>query len=197
MVYILTPMLDDPRFDGFEAPMELFRSTPGGKRTSLDCEVTRLAPDWVPPRVSGIVRETNHYPCINLIFPAFSAYAVHCLKDMLTANGELLPLQAESGEFYFYNVTTVADVLDVGNSALSWLKPGIIAAEITSHSFVSARLNELLIFRIPQKPSQIYVTRPFVDSALRWNLTGMRFSKAWPVQPSTLPETIEVPVGSD
>jgi hypothetical protein len=187
-------MLDDPRFDGFEAPMEMFITTPGGKRDSLHFEVARLAGGWVPPEVKGTVSKVNHYPCINLGIPALSSYAVQSLKHLLVGNGEILPLRSHSGDFYFFNVTTVADVLDVENSALSWLKPGIIAGQISFHSFVPTALDKLSIFRIPQKPSQIFVTQRFVDVAFESQLTGMRFTKVWPVEAGAPPEVIEVPV---
>ena len=113
---------------------------------------------------------------------------------MLVGNGEVLPLRSKCGEFYFYNVTTVADVLDVKNSALSWLKPGIIAGAISYHSFIPTGLDGLTIFRIPQKPSRIYVTQAFVDRALQSRLTGMRFLRVWPVARGGALPVSEVPL---
>ena len=80
--------------------------------------VPPLAPFWTPQRVIGQVRPFNDYPCVDLIVPAFSRKAVDALRNLLEPNGELLPLVAEVGEYFAYNITTVADILDqneVGN----------------------------------------------------------------------------------
>lgn len=191
MIYILTSCLDDPRFSGFDGPVVPFKSIP--KHNSIDFKVNRLAPGWVPQRVFGSVRPDNHYPCVHLSDPVFSAYAVRCLADLLVPNGELLPVLVPRGEYWFYNLLTIANVLDPERSDIQWLIKPVIAAFIKRYEVIEDQLNGLVIFRIPQKPFSIYVTDVFVREAIRHSLTGMRFTKVWPLKPREKPEIIEVP----
>src|SRR5690348_5122063 len=101
MIYKLTSCLDDPRFSGFDGNPTLFRSIPPNRK-SLDFQVKRLLDGWQPPRVTGTVREINHYPCV-AFQPAFSSHAARCLADILEPNGELLPILTPKGQYYFYN----------------------------------------------------------------------------------------------
>lgn len=180
VVYVLKSALDDPRFRGFESDERVFDSVVR-PRTSRELKIRRLADGWVPPRVTGKVPAINHYPCINLSYSAFSAHAARCLKDLLESNGELLPLDTKSGEYFYYNLTTVADVLDVERSTIEWLKEPIHAAFINRHEFKTDRLSSLSIFRIPESSSTVYVTNRFVKRAFESELTGLCFYRVWPV----------------
>ena len=147
MIYSLAADSDDPRYSGFEYDMNYFRTVPI-KRSGLDFKIVRRAETWITPHVSGKVDATNHYPCINLIFPAFSEQAVEALEHFLTKNGELLPISSVSGTFIFYNVTTLADVLDPTESDIAWSKPGILASIIKStFSVLASNLTRFLEFR--------------------------------------------------
>ena len=180
MIYILNCVLDDPRFRGFQGRDEPFNSVVK-PRTTRELSIRRLAGNWTPPEVTGRVPPINHYPCINLSYPAFSAHAAHCLKDLLEPNGELLLLRTEAGEFCYFNLTTVTDVLDVERSSIEWLIEPISASVISRHEFKPERLGSLVIFRIPEDCRKVFVTQQFVDRALESSLTGLCFYPVWPV----------------
>src|SRR5260370_19682769 len=74
--------------------------------------VTPMGTIWRPQPVEGRVYAFNDYPCVNLTIPAFSRRAVDVLRDLLEPNGELLPLVSSVGEYYAFNTTKVADILD-------------------------------------------------------------------------------------
>jgi hypothetical protein len=175
--------------------VDTFRSVPTGRK-SLDFQIKRLAPGWKPPRVRGKVWPINHYPCVNLGTPVFSAYAAGRLGEFLRPNGELLPVVTDCGEFLVYNLTTIADVLDVARSEIDWLKEPITAGVVRHYEFKADSLDRLRIFRLPQKPSQVYVTEEFVNAAVRWRLTGMRFTRVWPVARGAKGEVKQVLVGA-
>jgi hypothetical protein len=183
MIYKLTAILDDPRFGGFEGNSDLFDSIPT-ERNSLDFQVARKKEGWLAPTVYGYVRSINHYPCINLAIPAFSSHAAGVLGDFLGRNGELLPIRTSCGEFYFYNLLSIADVLDTERSTLSWSSKPIRAGFIKNYEFFAGRMQDLEIFRIPQAPLGIYVTDAFVSAAMKASLSGLRFHKIWPLPPS-------------
>ena len=164
-IYILTSCLDDPRFSGFEGEVEIFHTTFRDKKT-WQLHVRRLADAWKTPRVKGNVRPINHYPCINLSDPAFSQHAADCLGDLLNPNGELLPLITPTGKYYFYNLLTVADVLDVKKSRTKWLREPMWAQIIEHHEFIAKKLKGLTIFRVLQDGYGVYVTDHFARKAL-------------------------------
>jgi len=194
-IYKLTSCLDDPRFTEFEGEVETFRTVFRDKDTG-QLHVKRLASSWKPPRVNGNVRQINHYPCINLGEPAFSEYAAQRLREMLEPNGELLPIISPKGSYCFYNLTTIADVLDTERSKIKWLRQPTTAGIIEHYEFLSGKMNDLTIFRIPQNWPHVYVTDQFVEKALSHKLTGMRFTKVWPLALGEKPEVIEAPVDS-
>lgn len=198
MIYLLEPIVDDPRFEGFDGPIDVFRSTPDGTRTSPKLEIKRLSAGWNAPKVRGAVRPVNHYPCINNYpgRPVFSSYAIKYLREILQPNGEILPIEAPQGEYYYYNTTTVADILDQEHSEITWLKKPIVALKIRHYEFKTDTVDRLRIFRIPEKPASIFVTEPFVDAAFRFGLSGMRFAKVWPVPHGEAGTIKQVPVAN-
>ena len=193
-VYELKPVLDDPRYEGFGSIDEV--SFTGQDNLSDDFmpdfanrgrawTVTRLAPLWKPVKVTGRVRAFHDYPCVDLMIPAFSRRAIDALRDMLEPNGELLPLVTTVGEYYAYNVTTVADILDETRSKISWLdRKRDIADEVRRYAFVDEEIPGLRIFRLVRMPTSYYVTRAFVDRVEQHGLKGFGLEKLYPPDPS-------------
>src|SRR5258707_1021726 len=121
-LYKLEPIADNPKFEGFAFVREeslrgngpfVWDFGPDDVKTKgRGWTITPLAPIWTPQPVIGRVRSFNDYPCVDLIIPAFSRRAVDALRDFIEPNGELLPLVSPVGEYFAYNTTTVADILD-------------------------------------------------------------------------------------
>ncbi len=191
VLYKLEIFADDPKFEGFAfVDDETFDFMPKDIPTKgRNWTVPRLASQWTPQKVEGRVRPSNDYPCVDMTIPAFSRKAVDALKDMLEANGELLRLESKIGEYYAYNVTTVADVLDRDLSKIKWYSGGsVVANEIKKYVCNSERLKDLSIFRIIEKPSSTFVTQTFVDRVLQCNLQGFNFTKLW-TEPGSKPRS--------
>lgn len=190
-IYELQPITDDPRYDGFGFERE---DSLRGKLTlsydfmpddipskGRDWTVTRLAPFWEPQTVEGRVRLFNDYPCVNLSVPAFSRRAVDALRDFIEPNGELLPLKSKVGEYFAYNVTTVADILDLKRSKVDWLdEVRGIADTIDFYEFDESKLCGLSIFRLVEEPSSTFVADVFVERVTSNYLNGFNFIKVWP-----------------
>ena len=131
-VYLLEKIGNDPRYAGFQGGIDFLRitDTVPQDRTNPNWRVKRLSRNWVPFAVGGQVRKFNDYPCVNLVRPAFSMRAVDALRPFLEANGEMLPLESSAGIFFAYNLTTVADVLDLHRSRMN-------AFQIERYEFIS------------------------------------------------------------
>lgn len=192
-IYKLQVVTDNPTLEGFglstlQLPSTIGRRTleedmTAGFRASLSNErwaQPRLKESWVPPRVKGRVGPFNDYPGINFTDPAFSQRAVHVLKDFLEPNGELLPLISDVGvPYYFYNITTISDALNVKNTQGHWMSPSVYT-HIDYFAFHRPKLAGLSIFRIYEKPSWVFVTDQFVRRAEEHGLNGFNFIKVWP-----------------
>jgi hypothetical protein len=191
-VYILKPDLVDPRFFGFQLSPEA-KSLLGLEMASSDFDVDnaqslswtprRLQPIWRPQPVVGPTRLYNDFPCIALSkIPAFSKRAVDALGEMLTDNGELLPLVSDTGEYFAYNVLTKIDCLDERNTR--YMRPGERNAAlmlVESFAFHESKLAGATIFRIPQQQKKYLVTNVFKERVEKARLNGFHFIKAWPL----------------
>jgi hypothetical protein len=122
----------------------------------------------------------NDYPGVDLLYPAFSQRACDALRDFLEPNGELLPLDTTIGmPYYFYNITTITDALDMEDTEFTWLDPPIINT-VNYFSFKADKLAGLSIFRVYQKPAWTFVTDEFVSRVDECGLNGFEFIKVWP-----------------
>jgi hypothetical protein len=206
-VYYLQPIVDDPRYEGFAfVRKESIRGKVFNGCSRIDWDfgpddlktqgrawtVPPLAPFWTPQPVIGRVRAFNDYPCVDLLIPAFSRRAVDALRDFLEPNGELLPLVSDVGEYFAYNVTTVADALDEGKSEIAWLDGDKRTIDrifdILRYEFLPEQLTGLSIFLLVEMGSKAFVTQEFVDRAQEHQLQGFNFVKLWP-----LPEGVRHP----
>ena len=141
---------------------------------------------WIPREVTGKIPEHLDYTTIWAL-PVFSLRAVGALRDILEANGEILPLRmpAGMGPFYTCHVTTTADVLDASRSQIRYAPIGQLALGISWYEFRAERMADLTVFRLPERLHDIYVTETFVARAREHNLQGFDFRKVWPLPPGT------------
>jgi hypothetical protein len=189
-VYKLSPNSTDPRFQGFihapgaksvlgfEHAYEDFRVD---DPWSLDWQPRSLKAVWKPRPVTAPVSAFNDYPCLGLITPAFSSRAVDALGEMLTENGELLPLETDVGEYYAFNCMTKIDALDVDRSRLDRKQVDEVAGMIDYFVFHKDKLDGASIFRIPELPNPHFVTDRFKERVETAHLNGFEFSIVWPL----------------
>lgn len=110
----------------------------------------------------------------------FNARALEALGDLLEGRGELLPLELiDGGDYHIFNVTRLIDALDEERSELAYFRSGRIM-DVDRYEFVSEKLVDQTIFKLPQFPrSPYYVTDAFVSRAERAELTGFDFERVW------------------
>ena len=141
-----------------------------------------LSDVWRAPLVDGEVNSYHDYPCLNFVFPTFSKKAVEVLRDLLVPNGEVLELNSNVGEYFFYNITKVVDALNVDKSRCEfWCSPPTTALKIDYYSFYADKIEGLSIFRIMEDPSGVIVSGEFKDRILQGGLKGFEFFKIWPI----------------
>lgn len=205
-VYMLSRVLDDPRYEGFAFEDDASVKERGEEDADLDITddfapddlptkgrawtAPRLAGLWTPRKVVGRVRSFNDYPCVDLMVPAFSRRAIDALRGFLEPNGELLPLVSPVGEYYAYNATTVVDALDEDASDIDWLDQTLgVPFRINKYAFDCARLKGAPIFRIVQDTISVFVSQDFVDAATAVGLKGMDFKLVFPFEAVAAPKT--------
>ena len=191
-VFKLEIVTDNPLFEGFgmsTSPSVLGRRnlrediSPGfgADENTRVWRVPRLAKLWQPPKVVGRVQAYQDFPGLGMTLPAFSQRACAALTDFLLPNGELLPLKSAQGEYYFYNITTVIDALDVNKSDCTfWCDPPTTAVDIDFFVFKKNMLKGASIFRIVEMPVFTLVTSSFVNRVYEAGLNGFHFIKIWP-----------------
>jgi hypothetical protein len=193
-LFKLVKVTNNPKYEGFELVYQpsIFGRwnntedlTPGFEQTEENPHEiqTRLKKRLRTIEVSGKISEFNDYPCIDSIFPAFSERACEALIEFLEPNGELLPLRYESENgYYFFNLLTFSDALDVANSKCVFdVSPESHRAKfIELYNFDASKLEGLSIFRIYQHPQDVIVTDEFVQKVKEADLKGFDFIKIWP-----------------
>lgn len=161
--------------------------------------VPRLSPKWREHKLVGEVDPENDFPGEggpSRLTPVFSERAVEGLRDFLQPNGELLPVRTPLGKYYAFNLTKVVDALDLKRSIVvhgtgKWKTWGI-----RRFFFRPKRVEGLTIFRIPQLPSSIFVTEPFVERVNQLGLNGHWLIRLWPLPRGTRwPADYEAEIG--
>lgn len=173
-------LADSPSLLGGENLIEDI--TPRGRRAELDkWDPPRFSAIWRAPKVFGAVSPRHDCPGINLIYPAFSRRACEALSDFLNPNGELLPLDTDIGEYFFFHITKIVDALDQSRLVCDRLAsdPKRIV-DIDEYSFNQSMISGLHIFRTVDLPINVIVSGQFVSKVQELGLRGFRFTKMWP-----------------
>jgi hypothetical protein len=184
-VFELFPVLDNPLFDGlslknWEREHALLEPWPADWRANYQTwEPKSLKTIWPTPEVEGNVRTFNDYPTVNWR-PGFSQRAVDILRDILEANGELLPVRHKIGTYYFYNCRRMSNCVDLAKSKTTKLKDGIVT-DTSNLVFFDDMLDDLTIFKIRTTLLEVFCTQRFVDRVEAAGLQGFVFVPVWPL----------------
>jgi len=158
------------QFEGLEA-------FPGGPRTVWGDE--RIAAVWEPvemktfaftesgrrlknPRRPGDFTRYRHVPI-------FNGRACAALADFLDSSaGELLPLKMRGRDIAAFHCTRIIDALDHDCPAAKTMEPshpnfGEYLLSCEGWRFVSDRVGNCHIFRLPQEPTMLFVSDAFVS----------------------------------
>lgn len=181
-IFAVRPVLDNPFFNGLvmDGAQRLESWPPDWPEKYQTWEVARLQRQWKFPVVAGDVEAYNDYPCVNLLFPAFSRRAVARLGETLTGNGELLLLNHTAGAFYFFNCTRLENCLDLEKTPLEKSGKGFYS-KLEALFFDPDRIRDLTVFKVRTQPSRLFCTTRFVEQVTSAGLQGFSFLKVWPI----------------
>ena len=145
-----------------------------------------LAAEWRPLRVeimdedTGDVLPQSDCPLLFTGAPALSRRAAEILKPFLARNGELLPLDFGTEEYFVFNVTSVVDALDEEASEIVRFPDGKKVMDIKRFTFIPSRLEGVDLFKLSQQPlGGVFVTDGFVQAVRQAGLLGFHFEWLW------------------
>lgn len=154
---------------------ELFASFDGSTRGA----------SWKPVLVRRVRADEHHdfkasdFPWLGSDVLVMRRSAVDALRDLLDANGEVLPLATEDGVELFAFNARVIDALDEDRSSLTKFPGTNRIMQITKAAFVPAAVRGVDIFRLPHRASSTYVSDRFVERVKMAGLHGLEFKKVW------------------
>jgi len=146
---------------------------------------TKKSDDWKPLLVR-IVRADNFQEKKRSDFPwlasdalVFRASALNALSDLLSANGELLPLDLEGGGRLEVLNAQVIDAIDLDLSDCIMFPGTKKIMAMRKPAFDAKKLLGIDVFRLPYRASSTYVSSQFVEIALGAGLVGLDFKRVW------------------
>lgn len=155
---------------------EVFRTFNGQPRAST----------WEPIKVRRVRADKNH-DFKPSDFPWLSAYAlimrrraVEALRDILEANGEILPLATDDGVELFVFNARVVDALNEKQSSIEYLPGTNEIVWFNKISFSTSKIQGLDLFRLPLRAGSTYVSERFVNRVKEAGLEGLVFDQVWP-----------------
>lgn len=150
------------------------------------------AADWKPILVRRI-RPAQHLGFKPSDFPWLGSWAlvmrrkaVDALRDVLEANGEILPLATEDDvELFVYNAGVV-DALDEARSTLWRFPESNRIMDLEKPVFFESAIGRRAIFKLPLRASPTYVSEEFVHRVKLARLLGLVFNRVWSSRPSAV-----------
>jgi hypothetical protein len=139
--------------------------------------------DWQPPSVQLIRDGSAGSAPSDLVMlgmePAFTRRAVDALGDLLTDNGQLLPLVSADGEFYLWNVTRVVDAFDEEKSQVLRFSSGRIMT-VDRWAFKPEAVARQVVFKVPQfLRGFTFAMGTFLDRFTEAGLVGISPEPLW------------------
>jgi len=144
-----------------------------------------VAQEWPTPQVDVIYQDpkgkwlpSSDFPSFTVShIPVFSARAVEILGELLTKNGELLPLNCIDGEYFAYNVLNLVSALDQEKSDIVRFSTGRIMT-VRKYALYEDKLADQIIFKIPEIVLlSVFVTDRFKHKIEDAGLTGFCFTE--------------------
>ena len=137
-----------------------------------------LPPDWKLPKHTA---EYTKFPQNDFVpgfwhAPFVSKRVKEVLEPILGKESEFRPIGKVLGkDYYIMNATNVVDCLDKKKSAISYSPSDGRIMGINKAVFLSHRMPNAYLFKVPEDMSLIYATDRFVEAVRRYKLTGVSF----------------------
>lgn len=140
---------------------------------------------WKPIRVrrvsaqEGRIAEPSDFPWLGSDALVMRRSAVDALRDILDANGEVLPLSTDDGVDLFVLNARVINALDEANSSLMKFPGTDRIMRIKKAAFLRSAIVSADLFRLPHRASSTYVRERFVERINVAGLRGLAFEPVW------------------
>lgn len=151
---------------------------------------------WSTPKL--VIYEDEPYdgigdaPSFQHLLPLLlSAQGVDCLADLIANDVELLPVQCDIGDYWFVNVTTVLDCIDIEKSRYETFRSGRIMRFCEYWLKDEVMEGHHIFLPSEEKGTVIFVSDAFKERVEECGITGFSFNLIWD---SSLGHTIE-PLG--
>ncbi|TKD12806.1 imm11 family protein [Polyangium fumosum] len=151
----------------------------------LQFDGTPRAATWKPIRVRRVRADKRQgfkpsdFPWLGSDALVMRRTAVDALRDILEANGEVLPLSTDDGvELYVLNARVI-DALDEANSTLRRIPGTDRIMWIKKPAFFASAIEGIDLFRLPHRGSSTYVSERFVERVKAAGLRGLDFNVVW------------------
>jgi hypothetical protein len=144
-----------------------------------------LASTWKPIAVRRVRADERQdfnpsdFPWLGSHALIMRRYAVDALRDILDANGEVLPLSTDDGVELSVLNARILDALDEANSSLMKFPGTNRIMRIKKIAFVASKVEGIDLFRLPHRASSTYVSERFVERVKAAGLRGLAFNKVW------------------
>lgn len=118
-----------------------------------------------------------------------SAKARAKLGPFLDPVGQYINATSECGDYSLFNITALIDSLDVEHSSVEFWPASSPPARgqreiryVRAYAFRMQLLDTAVLFKLPQFPlTHVFATDGFVKAFAEEDLTGLSFSKLWPL----------------
>lgn len=140
---------------------------------------------WKPISVRRVRADEHHefrpsdFPWLGSDALVMRPSAAEALRDILDANGEVLPLSTDDGVKLFVLNARVVDALDEAQSSLMKFPGTNRIMRIKKVAFVASAIEGVDLFRLPHRASSTYVSERFVERVKAADLRGLVFNKVW------------------
>jgi len=146
---------------------------------------TSCASSWKPVPVRRVRADEHHdfkpsdFPWLGSDALVMRRAAFDALRDILEANGEVLPLSTDDDVELFVFNARVIDALDEANSSLMKFPGTNRIMRIKKVAFVGSAIGGADVFRLPHRASSTYVSERFVERVKAAGLRGLVFNQVW------------------
>lgn len=122
-------------------------------------------------------KSTDFYEIKNTGMISISKPGIEVFNKVLEGKKELLPILTDLGEFFALNNLNYINCLDVKNSSFSQVSNGLIST-YTNLSFISNKIKNEYLFKIPELPYTNFITSNFKDYYYKGFLAGLDFESS-------------------
>lgn len=136
--------------------------------------------DWNPPELAYSVPESSEDSIADVSwlgpgFFAFNQKAIDALEGLLTAAGELLPMEVEGDKLAAFNPLNIQDCFDAATSQYNIRRNGSVG-RLLKPSIDPSKINEKALFQTPEtQRNMLFSTEKFKRAYEAAGLKGLIF----------------------